>query len=218
MKIYCAGPLFNPKEREEMSLIAEALETEGFSVFLPHRDGLELAQILPVLREQGLSTEEASLLLNQAIFAVDVYQILDSDGVVVNVNGRVPDEGAMVEAGIAWSHEKIVVIFKSDTRSLVEGSCNPLVMGLANFGYVSDYHLVPDAFREKSKEAARSNSIDKPSPFNSTLQHGEQICKLLQARKSVVEISDYLLSFFGRDICLNTNDLTENYSQANTQH
>ena len=33
-KIYCAGPLFNPKEREEMSQIASVLEHAGYSAFL----------------------------------------------------------------------------------------------------------------------------------------------------------------------------------------
>ena len=42
-KIYCAGPLFNPKEQEEMGQIASVLECKGYSVFLPQRDGLEFA-------------------------------------------------------------------------------------------------------------------------------------------------------------------------------
>ena len=37
-RIYCAGPLFNRPEREEMAEIARALEAAGFGVFLPHRD------------------------------------------------------------------------------------------------------------------------------------------------------------------------------------
>lgn len=44
-KIYCAGPLFNDKEKEEMTEIAVALEESGFGVFLPHRDGFEFAHL-----------------------------------------------------------------------------------------------------------------------------------------------------------------------------
>ena len=39
----------------------------------------------------------------------------------------------MVEAGIAWAHNKAIVIFRSDSRSLIEGNCNPLVLGLSDF-------------------------------------------------------------------------------------
>ena len=136
LKIYCAGPLFNPKEREDMNSIATALETAGYSVFLPQRDGLELARLLPVLIEKDISEEEASTVLNRAIFSLDVFEVIDSDGVILNINGRVPDEGAMVEAGIAWAHEKTIVIFKNDDRSLIQGNCNPLIMGLADFEFV----------------------------------------------------------------------------------
>ena len=101
LKIYCAGPLFNPKEREDMNGIATALEAAGYSVFLPQRDGLELARLLPILTEKGRSAEEASLVLNNAIFSLDVFELIHSAGVMLNINGRVPDEGAMVEAGIA---------------------------------------------------------------------------------------------------------------------
>ena len=89
-----------------MACIAGALEKAGYTVFLPQRDGLELARLLPKLIEKGLSAEKASKILNRAIFDVDVFQIIDSQGLILNMNGRVPDEGAMVEAGIAWSHKK----------------------------------------------------------------------------------------------------------------
>ncbi|MBM9519121.1 hypothetical protein JWG39_04725 [Desulforhopalus vacuolatus] len=45
IKIYCAGPLFNNKEREEMQEIADGLEANDFDVFLPHRDGFEFANL-----------------------------------------------------------------------------------------------------------------------------------------------------------------------------
>ncbi|OTP76147.1 Nucleoside 2-deoxyribosyltransferase [Caballeronia sordidicola] len=43
LRVYCAGPLFNARERAEMDSIASVLEQAGFSTFLPHRDGLEFA-------------------------------------------------------------------------------------------------------------------------------------------------------------------------------
>jgi len=49
MRVYCAGPLFNEKEKEEMAEIAQALERHGFEVFLPQRDGLELSKCVQSL-------------------------------------------------------------------------------------------------------------------------------------------------------------------------
>jgi hypothetical protein len=102
-KIYCAGPLFNPKEREEMDNIAVALECSGYSVFLPQRDGLEFSRLLPVLLQRNVSAEDATKILNNAIFCLDVFHITDSHGLVLNMNGRVPDEGAMEEISSAFS-------------------------------------------------------------------------------------------------------------------
>jgi nucleoside 2-deoxyribosyltransferase len=51
--VYCAGPLFNQSERDEMSSIADALVGEGHSVYLPHRDGMEFRLVREVLIERG---------------------------------------------------------------------------------------------------------------------------------------------------------------------
>lgn len=146
MKIYCAGPLFNGKEREEMLEIAQHLESSGYDVFLPHRDGLELSQVAMGLIDEGMQQESANELLAKVIFHVDTFQVSDCDGLVLNMNGRVPDEGAMVEAGIAWSLGKPVVIYKNDARSVIMGIDNPLVLGLSGFNAVSDTAKIAKEF------------------------------------------------------------------------
>lgn len=144
-KIYCAGPLFNPKEREDMEDIADILKTK-YEVFLPHRDGIELSSLNECLIEQGFFQEVASSLLSKAIFLIDTYQIASSDGIVLNLNGRVPDEGTMVEAGIAWALKKAVVIYKSDTRSAMLGLDNPMITGLSQFRIINDMESLPIEF------------------------------------------------------------------------
>jgi len=146
MKIYCAGPLFNEKEREDMQDIAVTLENNGFEVFLPHRDGIELARISEILTKRGFSFDEANVILTRAIFCIDTYQISDSDGLILNMNGRVPDEGAMVEAGIAWTLGKPIVIYKNDARSLLLGQDNPLVVGLSKFKIINSLSEIPVEF------------------------------------------------------------------------
>lgn len=137
-RIYCAGPLFNPSERAEMEMLAEAIELGGFKTFLPHRDGFVFGAIVPDLVRAGYALDVAQWMARQAIFALDVQQVLlECDGTVVNLNGRVPDEGAVVEGAIAWTAGKPVVLFKDDVRSKIDGLDNPLVAGLGGFRLVS---------------------------------------------------------------------------------
>jgi nucleoside 2-deoxyribosyltransferase len=137
-RIYCAGPLFNPSERAEMEMLAEAIEQGGFKTFLPHRDGFVFGAIVPDLVRAGYALDVAQWMARQAIFALDVQQVLlECDGTVVNLNGRVPDEGAVVEGAIAWTAGKPVVLFKDDARSKIDGLDNPLVAGLGGFRLVS---------------------------------------------------------------------------------
>lgn len=146
MKIYCAGPLFNDMEKMEMAAIAKELELAGLDVFLPHRDGFEFANLFDVFCYLGFSSKKANEILNKAIFTLDVFQVLDSDGLILNINGRVPDEGAMVEAGIAWNAGKKVVIYKNDSRTLINGYDNPLLLGLGGFEVVSSIPSIPEKF------------------------------------------------------------------------
>ncbi len=201
LKIYCAGPLFNPKEREDMNSIATTLEVAGYSVFLPQRDGLELARLLPVLMKKDFSKGDASSVLNSAIFSLDVFEVIDSDGVILNINGRVPDEGAMVEAGIAWAHEKPIVIFKNDDRSLVQGNCNPLVMGLADFEFVDKYENIPIAFNGKFSELNKDTGTPKKSSLSIANTKGEAIRDYLMEQKTVNEVAELLIDLFGKVVC-----------------
>lgn len=196
-KIYCAGPLFNPKERETMSEIAAALEAAGYRVFLPHKDGLQLGQILPVVQEHGLSYKQASEICNKAIFALDVFQIVDGDGIIVNVNGRVPDEGAMVEAGIAWAHGKALVIFNTDARSLIQGNCNPMVMGLADFKWTTNYDEIITEFDQLFASGVPASVSGSLPVFEIANRQGRQISECLATRKPMLELTKLIMKLFG---------------------
>lgn len=131
--IYCAGPLFNPPEQREMAAIAAALEAAGFATFLPQRDGFELAHMPAALVKLGIEPARANALVNRAIFALDVSRVIDCDGALVNLNGRVPDEGAMIEVALAFAHGRALALYKHDARSLIDGMDNPMVTGLTDF-------------------------------------------------------------------------------------
>lgn len=152
--VYCAGPLFNPAEKAEMESIATVLEKSGNTTFLPHRDGLEFAKLHSQLLKQGVPAPKAAAVLVRAIFVLDVHLILDVVNVVVaNLNGRVPDEGTIVEATLAWHKGLPLVFYKSDVRSLLYGADNPLVLGLTNFQVVASIQEIPDAVEHQLKQS-----------------------------------------------------------------
>jgi nucleoside 2-deoxyribosyltransferase len=199
-KIYCAGPLFNNKEKEEMTEIAAALEECGFSVFLPHRDGFEFAHLLDVLKTIGVSEAKANRLLNKAIFTLDVYEVLNSDGLILNINGRVPDEGATVEAGIAWNAGKRVVIYKNDARTLINGTDNPLLLGLSDFVTIGDISEIPIAFNELlAGDTTENKSVIDNSKLREIYQKGQIVSELAQNGYDKTRVCHELLKLLGED-------------------
>ncbi len=119
-RVYFAGPLFNQAEKEFNEEIAAVLEEYGYEVFLPQRDGIEAAQL------EGKSEEE----LIRMIFDLDSSEVKKADILFMNLDGRVPDEGACVELGIAFGSGKRCYGFKTDTRSIELGlDLNPMISG-----------------------------------------------------------------------------------------
>ena len=214
-KIYCAGPLFNPQERKEMSEIANALRESGYSIFLPQEDGLEFSRLFPAFLERGLNDKEAQKILNLAIFSLDVFEVINSDGLVLNMNGRVPDEGAMVEAGIAWAHNKPVVIFNNDDRSLLQGACNPLVVGLSNFEVATEYAQIPVQFKDRFSQMGDNIIRENAFQFEETKGKGKTISDYINTQKNQEELTDLLINLFGGTPC--TNRLKRNDTSPHTQ-
>ena len=188
LRIYCAGPLFNQSERDEMAEIARALEEAGFATFLPQRDGLELTKCVEALARQGVSSEDANRLMSQAVFALDVYQVLDGcDLVLANLNGRVPDEGAVSEAAIAWSRGKPVVGYKADSRTAFLGMDNPLVAGLFDFDLCATVQEAVSAVVAHGERRAtrRRQAERREKEIASQLKLGSAIWAALQSEGGV---------------------------------
>ena len=119
-KVYFAGPMFNQSEKEFNLKITKVLEECGYQVFLPQRDGIEAAQL------EGKTEEE----LVNMIFPLDAGEVKKADIVFMNIDGRVPDEGACVELGIAYGTGKRCYGFKTDTRAVEQAlELNPMISG-----------------------------------------------------------------------------------------
>jgi len=200
-----------------MSQIASVLQDAGYSVFLPQRDGLEFARLFPLFLERGVPASDAQSILNMAIFSLDVFQVVNSSGLLLNMNGRVPDEGAMVEAGIAWANNRVVVVFRSDSRSLIEGNCNPLVLGLSDFSVVAEYDEIAAAFDAKFSAGAEEELLATDNQFEAATKSGREINNYLAARRSGDEIADLLINLFRERICRNLEGPKGTCSQAHTQ-
>lgn len=188
LRVYCAGPLFNQAERAEMTAIADALCDAGYLVYLPHRDGMEFRLIHEVLIERGWGAPQAAAFLHAAIFALDVYQLVEAcDAVVWNLNGRTPDEGAVSEAAIAWTLGKPIVAYMDDVRSLIAGRVNPLLVGLVEFETVDAIAAIPDALSSAIVQHLSPPAVarDLPSKVQRAVQDGRALWELMQRRHAV---------------------------------
>lgn len=89
-------------EKEFNVKLATVLKKYGYSVFLPQNDGFEAAML-------ECKTEEELVTL---IFNKDVSEILKADILFISLDGRVPDEGACVELGIAYANKSDVTALR----------------------------------------------------------------------------------------------------------
>lgn len=180
-RVYCAGPLFNEAERTEMTWIAETLRAHGFAPFLPHEE-VQFSQIHPLLVAQGVTHARAGQILHEAIFALDVYFVVLGCGCLVfNLNGRVPDEGAVAEATMAWMLGKPMVFYKADSRSLIEGRDNPILAGQTRFERVTDLAEIGPALDRAVKGVASEKEVCCPPQLSETLRLGQRLVEQLES-------------------------------------
>ncbi|HEY7347619.1 MAG TPA: nucleoside 2-deoxyribosyltransferase [Ktedonobacterales bacterium] len=132
MLVYFAGPLFSVGERAFNEQLTRKIEALGYEVFLPQRDGAEHGAP-PYDRMTG---EEWS----QAVFQLDVERLLAADVLLFLLDGRVPDEGACVELGIAWGQQALLLVKKlliglhTDRRGAFPGTkLNAMIQGALTY-------------------------------------------------------------------------------------
>jgi nucleoside 2-deoxyribosyltransferase len=117
-RVYFAGPLFNESEKDFNLKMVEILEAHGYEVFLPQRDGFLATDL------EGKTEEEKTAM----IFEKDCSEVLKADILFMNLDGRVPDEGACVELGLAYANGKRCYGIKTDARSVeLDLDINPMI-------------------------------------------------------------------------------------------
>jgi nucleoside 2-deoxyribosyltransferase len=86
VKIYFAGPLFTPYEREFVDRCAAQLRGAGFDVFVPHEHDLALDRTITAER----------------IFAKDWAALSEANAVLAILDGAMIDDGTACEIGIFY--------------------------------------------------------------------------------------------------------------------
>lgn len=118
-RVYCSGPLFNHAELVLMKSISSTLEGAGYETFLPQRDGLE-AFGMNSINNSVLNSYPFRLfqpIMHRAVFRLDVFEVIKTcDIFLINLNGILPDEGALVEWALAIAAGKPVIIYCNDAR------------------------------------------------------------------------------------------------------
>ncbi|MCG2795103.1 MAG: nucleoside 2-deoxyribosyltransferase [Actinomycetia bacterium] len=188
--VYCSGALFCPEEVKAMEEIARALEGAGYSTYLPHRDGVE-AFVLnavnhPLANLLVFLFRPITRFLSRATFALDIFQILDCDYFVFNINGRVPDEGGVVETGVAFAAGKPVVIYRNDMHGALGRNGNPVLMGASGtFETIDSVEGIPAAL-ESLEERLRplgknAYGVDGAPPFvRRVARFGKKVHRVLR--------------------------------------
>ena len=136
-KVYFAAPLFSDAERDYNLYLTGILESYGYEVFLPQRDGFLATEL------EGLTEEEKIA----KIFEKDKEEVLNADIIFAVLDGRAPDEGVCIELGLAYANGKRCYGFKSDARSVeLDMDLNPMITGCLTYLF---YDLDGDALIEQ---------------------------------------------------------------------
>jgi nucleoside 2-deoxyribosyltransferase len=169
-----------------MTAIADVLCDAGHSVYLPHRDGMEFRHVHHILQDRGWAAAEAGQFLHAAIFALDVFQLVERcDCVVWNLNGRTPDEGAVSESAIAWTLGKPIVGYKDDVRTKIAGRDNPLLAGLLDWEMVDEITKIPAALDRELARMASMGSSAMPPKVARAVQDGRDLWSVMHDQEAV---------------------------------
>jgi nucleoside 2-deoxyribosyltransferase len=123
VKVYFAGPLFTPYERDFIDRCAAQLRAVGFDVFVPHEHELAL---------DGTVTAER-------IFAKDWAALREANAVLAILDGPLIDDGTACEIGIFYGlmrtdeSKKGIVGLVTDLRALRDSERDGEARGLNLF-------------------------------------------------------------------------------------
>ena len=145
--LYLANPYgFSAQQREgPLAALVAALEATGAEVWEPFARNNQIDQASP-----GWASR-----IGQA----DLRDMRDADGLFAVVNGCPPDEGVMVELGMAIAWGKPVFLFRDDFRRCTDSEAYPLNLmvftGLPEAGWEAYWYGSVEEIADLSKALAQ---------------------------------------------------------------
>ena len=167
--IYCSGPMFSPGDKSDQLAVATALEHAGYTTYLPQRDGLEIGKMMDLLKKPIIEATfftKAVMLVQKAGFTMDVYQLLAGcRAVVFNMNGRVPDEGSVMEAATAFGAGMPIVVYKDTPITAMGNFDNCMLQGLSDtWTYAGSYDAIAPLLAAQIARVEASGYTYTPPP------------------------------------------------------
>ncbi len=185
--VYCSGPLFCPGEVKEMADIARSLESSGWKTYLPHRDGMEAFVMKHTDNYAANLLRPLVRFFHRLTFAVDVYYLLKCDGLVFNMNGRVPDEGGVAEIGMAFAAGKPVVLYRKAMPGAFYETVDAMVVAVgipaspvASIDHISGQLEQVDPARYRMDDLTGKTLELLPSHMHSIARLGQKAVRMMK--------------------------------------
>lgn len=125
LRVYYAAGLFNEGERAFNLLVKALFDELGIDTWFPQDD----AGFIEDYMEDGMTLPQA----RHRIFEKNLEAVRKCDVLVFNLDGRVPDEGACIEAGVAYGWDKRVIALQTDFRAVEPGGNNLMIDGIVRY-------------------------------------------------------------------------------------
>ena len=124
-RAYYAAGLFNEAERTFNLRVKAMLDELGYKTWFPQED----AGFLEDYMDQGMTLAEA----RHEIYVMNKQAVDAADVLIFNLDGRVPDEGACVEAGYAHGRGIRCIGLQTDFRAVEPGGNNLMLDGILDY-------------------------------------------------------------------------------------
>jgi deoxyadenosine/deoxycytidine kinase/nucleoside 2-deoxyribosyltransferase len=156
LRVYLAGPLFSHAERRFNIELNNLVRSLGFETYFPQED----AGLISDMVENGMDVHQA----RDAIFERNRLAVTETDIVVFVLDGRAPDEGACIEAGIGYALGKFCIGLKTDFRTCEPGGNNLMIDGVVRYRIAGDLQQL----LERLQEAERQLRLPQTPPLRMT--------------------------------------------------
>ena len=113
--VFLVGPHYNSAETNELLRIATLIESSGYTVYMPHRDGLNYDLVFAHFKAQNNTDEEAAKLTANLSHEFNVYKLSRSNLIIGNINTYDPATIALLS--IASISCIPTLLYRDDTRS-----------------------------------------------------------------------------------------------------